>query len=73
MAEKSNPTQSQRRSTPHTVDDDDILEVVGLQGVATALQVQQWYGAKKDRGIRNRMTKMCRRNNPLLISRNMPL
>jgi len=73
MAEKSNPTQSQRRSTPHTIDDDDILEVVGLQGVATALQVQQWYGAKKDRGIRNRMTKMCRRNNPLLISRNMPL
>ncbi|HPH94364.1 MAG TPA: hypothetical protein PKW33_00710 [Anaerolineaceae bacterium] len=73
MAKKTKSTQPKPRSTPHTVDNDDILEVVGLQGVATALQVQQWYGAKKDSGIRTRMTNMCRGNNPPLTNRNLPL
>ena len=73
MASKTKLDQSKRRSPPQKVENDEILELVGMQGVATATQVQQWYGAKKDAGIRIRMKNMSKADNPVLTHRNLPL
>ncbi len=69
---KSDGKSKKRRSPPFTVKEEVILELVGMQGVITASQVAEWFGVKTRFGIRNRMTDMCRRDNPLLTNRNLP-
>ena len=60
------------RSMKPAEKDRAILEFVGLQGVATSAQGQQWFGLRYEKPIRDRMTKMSSGNNPLLTHRNLP-
>ncbi|NSW52909.1 MAG: hypothetical protein HPY85_10425 [Anaerolineae bacterium] len=60
------------RSMKPAEKDRAILEFVGMQGVATSAQGQQWFGLRYEKPIRDRMTKMSNGNNPLLTHRNLP-
>jgi len=70
MAQRStnaNTSQSQKK-----IEDIDVLEFVGMQGVATSIQAQRWFGLEREDGIRKRMTRLCTCENPWLTNRNLP-